>query len=52
MEEKRAVELTKSEEKLISLIRDLRYGEVRVLIKAGQPIRAEEIKKSVQLVND
>lgn len=41
--------LTKEEEKLIKIIRELDFGEVRVVITDGKPTRIEEIKKSIKL---
>lgn len=43
------VSLTKEEEKLIKLIRKIEFGEARVVINDGKPIRVEEIKKSIKL---
>ena len=40
---------TEQERKLITILRKLDYGEVRVLIKNGAPVRVEEIKKSIKL---
>lgn len=37
------------EEKLIQLIRDIKFGEIKVIIQDGAPIRVEEIKKSIKL---
>ena len=44
--------LTKAEKQLIQIIRSLDYGEVRVMIKDRNPIRVEEIRKSIQLPSD
>ena len=41
--------LSKEEEKLIELIRKIDFGEARVVITDGRPIRVEEIKKSIKL---
>ncbi|MBR4079210.1 MAG: DUF2292 domain-containing protein [Christensenellaceae bacterium] len=43
------MEVTRQEAKLIRLIRSIEYGEVRVMIKENAPIRAEEIRRSIQL---
>ena len=43
--------LTREEEKLIRLIRSIGYGEVRVIIKERKPVRAEEIRRSIQLTD-
>lgn len=41
--------LNESEQHLIQMIRDIKYGELHIFIADGKPIRAEEIKKSVKL---
>jgi len=46
------VALTKPEKQIIELVRSLDYGELRILIKDKRPIRAEEIKRSIQLTDD
>lgn len=48
MEKKENVVLTEKELRLIELIRELGYGEIRIFVAEGQPVRAEEIKKSVK----
>ena len=40
--------ITERENKLLQLIRNLNFGEVRIYVADGQPVRAEEIKKSVK----
>ena len=42
-------EINDKEKKLLSYIRRLEYGEVRVVVQDGHPIRLEEIKKTVKL---
>lgn len=39
---------TEKEEKLLQMIRDLKFGEIHIYVAEGQPVRAEEIKKSVK----
>ena len=39
---------TEKEEQLLKLIRELGFGEVHIYVANGQPVRAEEIKKSVK----
>ena len=41
--------LTEREEKLIELIRSIGYGEIKIIVQAEEPIRIEEIKKSIKL---
>lgn len=40
--------ISEKEEKLLKMIRDLNFGEIRIYVADGQPVRAEEIKKSVK----
>ena len=48
MGEKEQSQNTEREEKLLQLIRDLKFGEVHIYVADGQPVRAEEIKRSVK----
>jgi hypothetical protein len=48
VEKKEQLKNTEKEDKLIKLIRDLKFGEVHIYVADGQPVRAEEIKKSVK----
>ena len=48
MENKEQMQNTEKENKLLKLIRDLKFGEVHIFVADGQPVRAEEIKKSVK----
>ena len=41
-------ELTREERQIIELVRDIKYGELVVMVKEGVPTRAE-IKKSISL---
>lgn len=41
--------LSEQEKRLIRMIRELKYGELRIFISEGKPVRAEEIKKSIKL---
>ncbi len=43
------MKLTDQERKLIEIIRNLGFGEVRIVITDGKPTRIEEIKKSIKL---
>lgn len=40
---------TEKEIHLLEMIRELGFGEIRIFVADGQPVRAEEIKKSVKL---
>ena len=43
------LQLTIAEEKLINLIREIRYGEVRIIVNDSVPVRADEIRKQHKL---
>ena len=42
-------ELTEKEEKLLRLLREMRFGEIHNYISDGQPVRIEEIRRSIKL---
>ena len=44
-----AVGLTEKECRVIEIIRSIEFGEVRVVITDGVPVRVEEIQKSIKL---
>lgn len=48
MEQKELNQLSEKEKKLIQMVRSLNFGEIRIYVADGQPVRAEEIKKSVK----
>ena len=48
MGEKEQNRNTEKEEKLLQLIRELKFGEIHIYVADGQPVRAEEIKRSVK----
>ena len=50
MGEKDQSKNTEKEEKLLQLIRELKFGEIHIYVADGQPVRAEEIKNSVKLL--
>lgn len=37
------------EEKLLKIIKEIKFGEIKVIIQDGLPIRVEELKKSIKL---
>lgn len=41
--------LSKPEQKILEIIRNMDFGEVRIMITDGKPTRIEEIKKSIKL---
>lgn len=44
-----SIQLTAKEKKLLELIHNTRFGEIRVAVKDGQPVLVEEVKKSIKL---
>ena len=48
-ETREELRLSEKEEKLIRLIRELQFGELRVMIADSQPVRLEEVRKSIKL---
>ncbi len=48
MEKSNEPKLSEKEEKLLKLIRELGFGQIVVYVADGQPVRAEEIRKSVK----
>lgn len=45
----KSFKLSEKEKKLIELIRNIEYGEIKVIIQDKLPIRIEELKKSIKL---
>lgn len=41
--------ITQKEAKLLSLIKDVEFGEIKIIIQNGIPIRIEEIKKTIKI---
>ncbi len=41
--------LSKHEESLLKVLREIRYGQVTIYLDAGQPVRIERIKESIKL---
>ncbi len=48
-ETKEKVQLSEKEEKLIRLIREMKFGELRLFVADSQPVRLEEVRKSIKL---
>ena len=41
--------IDEKERKLLKIIREIGFGEIKVIINEGKPIRIEELKKSIKL---
>lgn len=39
---------TEKEEALLKLIRELKFGELHIYVADGQPVRDEEVKRSIK----
>lgn len=48
MEQKKDLKPSEKEEKLLEMIRELGFGQIVIYVADGQPVRAEEIRKSVK----
>ena len=48
IDKKEIPQLSEKEKQLLRLIREVGYGEIRIFVAEGQPVRAEEIRKSVK----
>ena len=48
MEQKKDTKPSEKEEKLLNLIRELGFGQIVIYVADGQPVRAEEIRKSIK----
>lgn len=43
------LELTSREKKLIEIIRSMEFGEINIIVQNSEPIRVEELKRSIKL---
>lgn len=43
------IDVSEKEKKLIELIRVTGYGEIIILVQNMEPVRVEEVKKSIKL---
>jgi hypothetical protein len=48
-EEDDNITITTKERKIVELIRSTEYGNIRIIIQDNEPIRVEEITKSIKL---
>jgi hypothetical protein len=46
---KTELKLTAKEKKVIEIIRSTAYGRLRIMVQEGQPVRVEEVTKSIKL---
>ncbi|MBU5425912.1 DUF2292 domain-containing protein [Tissierella pigra] len=44
-----SLRLTDKEKNLIELIRNTEFGEIKIIIQNSEPVRVEELKKSIKL---
>ena len=41
--------MDEKEKKLLKIMREIGFGEIKVIINEGKPVRIEELKKSIKL---
>ncbi len=41
--------LTEKEKRIIRILREINYGEIIIVVQDKQPVRIEEVKKSIKL---
>lgn len=48
-DKKTEMKLSAKEKKIIEIIRSTMYGQSKILMQEGQPVRVEEVTKSINL---
>ena len=46
---KKIAQPTEAEQKVLAILREVKFGEIKVIIQDGIPIRVEEIRKSIKI---
>lgn len=41
--------LSEKEKKLVRILRGIDYGEIKIIVQGNQPVRIEELTKSIKL---
>ena len=41
--------LSEQEKKIIDILRGIKYGEIKIIVQDGLPIRVDEIRKSIRI---
>lgn len=49
MDENHQIKVNEKEANLIKIMRKTEFGEMKIIIQDGTPVRIEEIKKSIKL---
>lgn len=49
IEREEVMKVTLEEKKLLEIVRNIQFGEARIVVNDGKPTRIEEIKKSIKL---
>lgn len=49
IEREEIMKVTLEEKKLLEIVRNIQFGEARIVVNDGKPTRIEEIKKSIKL---
>lgn len=48
-DKKTEMKLSPQEKKIIEIIRSTVYGRLKIMVQEGQPVRVEEVTKSIKL---
>jgi len=43
------ITLSEQEKKVITILREIKFGEVKVVVQDGVPVRVDEIRKSIKI---
>lgn len=49
IEREEVMKVTLEEKKLLEIVRNIQFGEARIVVNDGKPTRIEEIKRSIKL---
>ena len=41
--------LSEQEKKIVDILRELKYGEIKIVVQDGLPVRVDEIRKSIKI---
>jgi len=44
-----SLDLSEQEKRVISIMRETEYGEIKVIVQNGVPVRVDEIRKSFKI---
>ena len=41
--------LSEQEKKIIEILHEMKYGEIKIIVQDGVPVRIDEIRKSIKI---